>query len=217
MSRTPNGSFPFTGGRTVVALLICLLCAAIPVRAQPVDEQAALTFISRLSDEVVAILGSDSGNIEQREQRVRELMDTHVHIDFIARFSLGKYWPRASQEERSDYTAVFRQFFLQKYAGMLGGYRDQVVSVDGVKTTGESDFLVDTRVYDGKGGPPVNASWRVREFEGRPRIVDIVIEGISMAMNQRQEFASVLQRGGIGGLVDVLRATTERIPAQAPA
>ncbi len=199
-------------------LLAALVLAAAPGRAQntPTPEQAT-AFLESLSNQVLDILSSTATPIAEREQQVRDLMNKHVAIDFIARFALGKYWARASESERADYTVLFRRFFLQKYAAMLGGYKGQKVTIEGAKPTGDSDMLVATSIVDDGGGPPIHAGWRIRLFDGEPLIIDIVIEGISMALNQRQEFSSVLTRRGISGLLDVLRASTERVPAQAPA
>ena len=202
---------------SVLAMVVATLMALGPARADaPPSPEAATAFIRMLSGEALKILSDAEQPMEQREQRVRDLMDQNVAIDFIARFALGKHWLRASEQERTDYTALFRRFFLQKYAAMLGGYDNQVVTINGAKPAGDSDMLVETAIDDGGGAPPIKAGWRVRLFDQQPKIIDIVIEGISMALNQRQEFSSVLSRGGITGLMDVLRATTERVPAQAP-
>lgn len=203
---------------TVLAVAASMLLTAAVARAEdtPTPEQAT-GFIQQLSDQALGILADTGQTLDGREQHVRDLMNQNVAIDFIARFALGKYWARASESERTEYTAVFRTFFLQKYAAMLGGYDNQVVTVEGAKPAGDKDMLVSTSIADSNGAPPIRASWRVRLFDSKPLIVDIVIEGISMAMNQRQEFSSVLSRGGLSGLMDVLRASTERVPAQAPA
>ena len=199
----------------LAALLLALSGSAGAV--EPPSPERATAFIDMLSDQALQLLSDDQQPLAQREQQVRELMDRHVAIDFLARFALGKYWLRASEDERGEYTRLFRRFFLQKYAAMLGGYDNQQVSIGEARPAGEQDMLVETSIDQGQGAPPLKAAWRVRLFDDEPKIIDIVIEGISMALNQRQEFSSVLSRGGISGLMDVLRATTERVPAQAPA
>ena len=185
----------------LACLAAVLLFAGTARAAEPIGPDAATDFISELSGQTLTILSDDQQPLEEREQRVRDLMDKHVAIDFIARFALGKHWLRASEQERADYTVLFRRFFLQKYAAMLGGYDNQLVTINGAKPAGDSDMLVETTIDEGKGAPPVKAGWRVRLFEQQPKIIDIVIEGISMALNQRQEFSSVLARGGLSGLM----------------
>lgn len=213
VDRLPALTRPLLACLVAVLLTVCGNAAA----QQPPTPMVAQDFIRMLSDEALKILADPGQPLEKREQHVRDLMDEHVAIDFLARFALGKHWPRASEDERKEYTVLFRRFFLLKYAGMLGGYDDQVVTISNAKPAGDSDVLVETSIKDGGGAPPIKAGWRVRLFDDEPKIIDIVIEGISMALNQRQEFSSVLSRGGLTGLMDVLRATTERVPAQAPA
>jgi phospholipid transport system substrate-binding protein len=72
--------------------------------------------------------------------------------------------------------------------------------------------MVSTRI-DRPSGPPVEAQWRVRDNAGQPRIIDVMVAGISMVTTQRDEFAAVVQRQKVAGLIEVLRARTSKLPA----
>ena len=78
------------------------------------------------------------------------------------------------------------------------------------RPAGAKDVVVSTRI-ERPSGPPITAEWRVRVTDGRLRIIDVSIEGVSMVVTQRSEFASVIQRNGVEGLIEVLRARTTKM------
>jgi phospholipid transport system substrate-binding protein len=84
------------------------------------------------------------------------------------------------------------------------------------RPAGTKDVVVSTRILR-PSGPPIDADWRVRTTGERYRIIDVMVEGVSMVITQRSEFAAVVQRHGLQGLIEVLRARTTKLPAVAAA
>jgi phospholipid transport system substrate-binding protein len=107
---------------------------------------------------------------------------------------------------------LFGRFVIKTYSQHLGGFAGSSFDIIGAKPIGKKDILVRT-VVQRKSGPPVKAGWRVREKGDQHKIVDVMVEGISMAVTQRQDFASILKRDGVEGLLQILRAKTGRMPA----
>ena len=112
-------------------------------------------------------------------------------------------------------TARLAEFVLKTYSYRLGGYKGENFIVVSAQAQGDQDALVRSRI-DRPGGAPVQADWRVRVLDGRYKIVDVLVEGISMAVTQRSEFASVVQNNGTAGLLEALRARVARYPAKGP-
>ena len=190
--------------RSLPALLAGLLLGigslspALAATAMAPDD--AVRFIRGVADDALAVVGDTGGDA----QRVRKLIDSHVAIDFIGRFGMGKHWRDLGPDERERYLALYREFFLHRYAGILGGYQGRDLTVTGAKPAGDQDVLVGSRVRNDEG-EELPADWRVRMIDGKPKIVDIVIEGVSVAVNQRQEFTAVVERDGFAGLMEMLR------------
>ncbi len=181
-----------------------LLAAASP---EAVEGSAA--FIKALAQRAISILQSSNGKLSAREAEFRELLATGFDMPFIARFVLGKHWRRATPQERTDYVTLFTEFILQSYSRRLGGYSGETFAVSGAKTAGKRDVLVRTKIVR-PGGPPIKADWRVRPKDGQYRIIDIMVEGVSMAVTQRSEFNAVVRKQGMQGLLQALRARTEK-------
>ena len=174
----------------------------------------AAQFIDRLGAEAIETLRASSHTLEQREARLRELLRSDFDLRFIGRFVLGKHWRSATPEQRSDYLVLFSEYVLNTYSARFGGYAGQSLTVLDARQAGERDAVVRTRI-DRPSGPPIIADWRVRIIGERYRIIDVMVEGISMVITQRSEFAAVIQRHGIEGLLAVLRARTTQLPATA--
>lgn len=175
----------------------------------PDTVQAAARFVDELAGKAMAVLRRNQGSLEQREAALRAILAKDFDLPFIGRFVMGRHWRRANAEQRAEYQAVFSQWLLQTYARRLGGYSNETFHVTGARPAGKKDTMVQTRI-NRPSGPPIIADWRVRARNGQFRIIDIMVEGISMAVTQRSDFGAVINRRGIAGLLQVLRARTEK-------
>lgn len=189
-----------------VALLGALLATAAPGPAQASEQQAA-QFIHQLSSRAIETLRTPDLTIDQRRDAFRDLLIRGFDISFIGRFVLGPYWRGATAAQRGEYLALYGEFFLASYAARIGDYAGQTITVIGVRKANARDMIVRSSI-NRPGRAPITTDWRVRSLNGRYRVIDVMVEGISMAVTQRAEFASVAQRNGIDGLTAILRART---------
>ena len=196
------------------AVFVLALTPAVNAEERPSPDQAK-AFLSTLANDAAHLLANAERPLAEREEALRALLKANFEIPLIARIALGKHWRRTSQSDRVTYTAVFGEFLLLTYGSKLAAFERDKFEVVGAVPRGRRDIVVQTRISQ-PSGSPIKAGWRVRLFKGEPRIIDIVIEGVSMALNQRQEFASVLTRNGLGGLMEMLRARTQRLPVEGP-
>lgn len=200
--------------RTLLALAaLALLPRSAAAEASQADIDGATALIGNLAEQALAVLRRQDLSLEQRETVFRKLLRDGFDMDFIARFVLGKHWRELDAEQQAEYVEVFSEYVLQTYSRRLGGYAGQSFAVIGARTAGQQDVIVQTRI-DQPSGPPIFADWRVRSRAGAHRIVDVMVEGVSMAVTQRSEFGAVVQRGGVAGLIEALRARTQMMPAR---
>jgi phospholipid transport system substrate-binding protein len=142
-----------------------------------------------------------------RQRQFEELLDEDFDVPRIASFVLGRYWQKTSDTERQTFIAVFRDFMVSAYSQRFPDYNGQSLRVIGERTESATSTMVYTEIDQPASGQPIKVEWRVAD-RGGYRIVDINISGISMALAQREEFASSLQRNGgdISGLVQQLKS-----------
>jgi phospholipid transport system substrate-binding protein len=198
----------------LAAALTLIVLVTQPACAERPNAGAAAKFIQSLGDRAIATLQQDNLSLEQREQVFRRLLSDGFALELLGRFALGRHWRRATPEQRSDYAVLFSNYILKTYSKRLGGYAGETLAVTGTRDAGKQDVLVQTRISR-PSGPPLEAGWRVRTINGTMKIIDIMVEGISMALTQRQEFAAVISQRGVDGLIIALRARADEMSATA--
>ena len=174
------------------------------------DLEQAQVLIGRLADQAIAVLAEPGLNLEAREERLRVLLKDGFDLDFLARFALGRHWRLATPDQQEDYAGLFADYIQRTYACRLRTYSGETLRIGGARAAGERDVLVRTTIQR-SGAEPIVADWRVRPGESGGRIVDIMVEGVSLAVAQRSEVDSVVGRDGIEGLIQALRARTQKI------
>ncbi len=149
---------------------------------------------------------------KQRADRFREILTETFDLPTIARFTLGRYWRRASKKQRDEYVKLFEEFIVQAYSHRFKNLSGRTFTVKLSRKLNARDQLVLSEIEVEKGKPPVRVNWRVRLRDKAYRVIDVVVEGVSMSVTQRDEFAAVIRsKGGkIEGLLDALRRKTGR-------
>ena len=161
-------------------------------------------FVQSLGDRAIAVLTNEGYSAGDRKARYRNLLDEGFAVNTIGRFALGRYWRAATPDERDEYLGLFREFVLDTYAERLDGYAGETFEVVKAQVLDERDTMVSTEIR-GTDGPAIRVDYRVRAIDGVHKIVDVLVEGVSLIVTQRAEFASVINREGLDGLIARLR------------
>jgi len=178
--------------------------AVIQVSAQEqVNLDGAQAFISELTQKAIGFLENPDMTQEQRRVKFRALLINGFDMKTLARFSLGRYWRQATPAQKKEYTVLFQEMVVDVYSQRFDNYKGQIIEVRKARPEGKSDIVVMSAIGQ-PDGSEIQVNWRVRYKDGRYRVVDVVVEGVSMALTQRSDFSSVIQRGG--GQVEVLIA-----------
>ncbi len=167
----------------------------------------AAAFLVSLTDQAIEQLTDASLPVMERERSFRSLFRANFDIPAIGRFVLGRYWRKARPEVRKDFLSAFEEIMAQGFTSRFAGYADtkfEVVSVQAVKREGQ--FKLSFRITPTEGEIYL-VGWLVEQRKGQFRVLDVVGEGVSMALTLRSEYASVIKRSGgrVEGLVAQLR------------
>lgn len=162
----------------------------------------AENFVDAMAGRAIGFLGSQKMTEEQKRASFRRLLEDSFDMSTIGRFALGTYWRGASDAQRAEYQRQFKIMVVNVYSERFSEYTDQTFRTTGARADGANDALVSSLIESPEGKTPVRVDWRVRNKDGRYKIVDVIVEGVSMSLTQRSDFSSVIQAGG--GNVDVL-------------
>ena len=175
------------------------------VAAEDVWRTDPTSFINHFAEVGIDDILSANINEADKTERFRNLFNEGFDIPAIGRFVLTRNWRRANDTEKQEFVGLFEDVIVYTWSRRFSEYDGQTIDVRGTTPDGETGTLVDSAIVD-SNGQSVSVQWRLRQREEGLRIVDVIVEGVSMAITYRQEYASVIrQRGGLNGLLALLR------------
>ena len=153
---------------------------------------------------------------DERKAAINAVVDTYFDVDGITRFSAGRYWRAASDEQRVHYARQFRNVLVNTASRQFDQIKGLTFIPTISKVRGDKLILVGGIIKDGTGAlPDVEIFWRVSAIAGQPmRVIDVQIENISMLKTQRDENEAIIRRGG-GSFDALLQSLDERLAAMA--
>jgi phospholipid transport system substrate-binding protein len=176
--------------------------------------EAATAMIQDVGQEFLEVLGPDGQSDEHQLDKLIGLLKGAINLDTTGRLILAQNWRRASEEQREAYLDLFGPYALDTLASKIRASSAEIPleSFEIIKgePVGKNDVLVSTDLF-WPGYPPYRLDWRLRSRDdGSLQAIDVVVEGISMVVTQRAEFASVIERQGFDGLLNQMRDQVKR-------
>jgi phospholipid transport system substrate-binding protein len=184
------------------APLGAVLAGAPGARAD--DLSAARAMIQSTGDKMVAIIDSSAG-YAQKQAAFQQLVYANVDVDGVARFVLGRFWRVATPAQQRAYMETFRQLLVYAVTGQTSSFQGATFTVG--EAMQQPVGLVVTTTVNVPGKPPANVQWVVAMMDGQPKIIDILAEGTSLRLTERNDYAGVIsQHGGdVQPLIDAMR------------
>ncbi len=185
-------------------LLLALVAASsLAAHAYAEPAPAAQGFVDALASKVIDIVKDEGASRADKETKIETLFVDKVDIDFIAKFVLGKNWRTATPEQQKNYVAAYKPFILKNYAGRLAKYSGQTYTLKNSRMDGDASMV--TMVIHDTDGKDVVVDYRLQPKGKSFKVVDIIVEGVSLLQTQRSEFNGIVERKGIDGLIQALQ------------
>ena len=177
------------------AVLAGMALAALPLSGRAVEPSAAIAFIEKLTGDLTGILKQTSAS-NTRVDEFLALFRRTTALPDIGRFTMGLNWRAMSDGQKNRFLDAFERYAARVYVARIGDYNGQTIEVTGAQDVGRKGVLVKS-ILKTPGAEDVAVEWLVNERGGELQLVDIVAEGVSLAIAQREEFAAMVdQRGG---------------------
>ncbi len=201
----------------IIAAAVALVATgtAFPVHAQS-PASASVTeggqFVSDLASRAVAELTTGDLAMPERVSRFRGMLTEAFDVPGIGRFVLGRYWRVATESERAEYLKLFEDFIVQTYVQRFNDFAGANLRVLQTRPGQDGDVIA-TLEAGLPGKPTARFDVRMRREATAFKIFDVVVEGISMGVTQRDDFSAVIQRNGgkVEGLLASLRERTKGV------
>jgi phospholipid transport system substrate-binding protein len=189
-----------------LALFAAASVAAVPWIAASANTSAAQAreLIENLTRQALTILRTEKGDLAEREQKFRTVLTEYFAMQSISRRVAGKHWQSMSPDQQKEFMTLFSEWVLKTYSRRLGGYKGEEIAIEKASAVSDDTVLVQTRVSSEKRKNKVD--WRVvAEDAGKPKIVDVSVDGVSMLVAQKSEVSSIIKNKGVDGLITTLR------------
>lgn len=196
---------------TAAFVLVLTLAFSVPQAQADSHTDASAEFINGMANKAINTLTDTEITPEQRRDAFRELFREGFAVNGIARFVAGRYWRSAPEAEREEYLSLFEDVIVNTWADRFSQYSGQKFEVKGAtdatpNNSQEKVALVESLFFTSPT-TPVRIEWRVASKGNLFKIVDVKLEGISMATTQRDEFNAVVSKSGrkLSSLIEELR------------
>jgi phospholipid transport system substrate-binding protein len=159
------------------------------------NEKQAEAFMTEIGEKVITLLTNKSISNQERADQFRKILETKFNVKAIGKFVLGRYWKQASEEEKKKFLNLFTETTVASYATRFKEYTSEKFEITGSRRESDGGVTVLSRIVR-TNGQHILIDWKIFEKNGELRIYDVILEGISMGITQRSEYAAVIQKGG---------------------
>ena len=197
---------PFDAARRAILLAVLALAASGPALAQEGPD----ALVKRVSEDVMQVIKSDPKVQAGDTARIREVVETKLlpNFDFprMTALAMGRNWNKATPEQQKRLTDEFRSLLVRTYSGSLSQYRNQTIEYKPLRAdAAATDVTVRTEVVRA-GQTPVQIDYSMAKGANGWRAYDVIVGGVSLVTNYRDEFNEQIRQGGIDQLIASLVA-----------
>jgi phospholipid transport system substrate-binding protein len=191
----------------IPSFLLAAIVAAVPVSA--VGASGPETVIRETTDAVIAVLARKDLSVEQKHREIEQIVDTRFDFTTLSRLVLARNWNTLTPEQQQRFVAEFQRHLSLTYGRNIETYNQERVVITGEREEVRGDRTVKTRIAR-PSGEDIQVDYRLRETDGIWRVIDVVIEGVSLVANYRSQFQSIISRDGPAKLIDILHDKNEK-------
>lgn len=182
-----------------------------------IDAKKAQSFVEKITTEGIEEIINANISQDKKDQRFEKLFNEALDLDFIGQFVLGRYWKTASETQRTDFIKAYRDLNTKTWGGRFDEFKGRSFVFTGTTSSkSPGQVFVNSHVDIGQQ-EPAKVLWRVKETNGKYKIIDIIIENVSLAISARNEYAAFIKNnpGGIDALIKDLQNKIKQPQPQA--
>ncbi len=173
-----------------------------------VDAAKAETFIKNVTAEGIEDIINANVPQAEKDKRFAKLFNEALDLDFIGQFVLGRNWRTATAEQRKEFIKVYRQLNVSTWSKRFDEFKGKRFIFKGTAPSNSAGQVFVNSVVPMDQGEPAKVVWRVREKGGQYKVVDIIIENVSLAITARNEYTAFIKnnKGGVDALIANLKS-----------
>jgi phospholipid transport system substrate-binding protein len=171
----------------VISLFLLYQSTLLAYSSNPRD------FVNELVNDAITKLSDKNLNKNQKVDFIAQIALENVDINALSLYTLGELRKSANENDKNNYQEIFEKYFLKTLTSRLTDYSSSKFEIIGEDKKSASYTIVNSKVIPENGGPEIKIDWRIyTKNPEKPLIRDLIVEGLSLARTQKEEFASIL-------------------------
>jgi phospholipid transport system substrate-binding protein len=193
--------------RLLATGLVVAVSGFMFTRAHAQAVEKATAFMQQTGGQLTTIVNGAQGAADKR-RAITQILEGTVDVDGVARFCLGRFWRSATPDQQKRFLAAFHEVLVTNISSKLGEYKGVKLTVQ--RGRQQDDEVIVTTVVDRPNNPPTSVDWVVEKPASAPKIIDVIAEGTSLRLTQRQDYASYLTRNNndVDALINAMKQQT---------
>lgn len=190
--------------------LIAALLMSAQASAAEVDPTQAENFIKKITTEGIEEIINSNVSMAEKDARFTKLFNEYLDLNFIGRFVLGRYWKSATPKQRTEFIDVYRDLNIKTWSKRFDEFKGKRFVFNGTSPSNSQGQIFVNTTVPMEQGAPAKVVWRVKETGGKLKVIDIIIENVSLAITARNEYTAYIKKsaGGVDDLIRNLRQKT---------
>ena len=174
-------------------LIICFFSFLLFFSAALAYSSDPKEFVNELVNDAISLLSDKSATKEKKEDFIKTIALENVDINALGLYTLGELRKSSNKEDIIKYQDVFEKYFLKSLTSRLVDYSSSKFEIIGAEQKSANYTIVSSKIIPEDGNPEIKIDWRIyTKNPEKPLIRDLIVEGLSLARTQKEEFASIL-------------------------
>ena len=172
-----------------------------------VNSKSAVEMVKNLTKQGIEQIVNSTGSVEEKNAVFKKLFTENLDLDFIGKYVLGRYWRTATPQQKKEFINLYKEFNVKTWSKRFDEFKGKSFVFEGATpSSNKNQIFVNTSVPMPEG-EPISVKWRVYERKGELKVIDIIIENVSLAQTARNEYTAFIAKSpkGVEGLLESLR------------
>jgi len=161
--------------------------------------------VDSLASQVIGVLKDAALDSDQKRTRIEAIADEAIDFQTLSKLVVARNWAKFSPPQRQEFEREFRRHLSVTYGRNVDSYKNEKVQILGERVEVRGDVTVHSKLLRGGGSEDVLVDYRLRQRDGQWKIIDVIVEGVSLVSNFRSQFQDIVAQGGPDRLLTLLR------------
>lgn len=192
----------------ILAAFFAIVCMNISVAQADVNATEAEKFVKKMTDEGIEQIINANVSKEEKQQRFKKLFNDALDLDAIGKYVLGRYWRTATTDQKTTFINTYRELNTKVWSERFDEFKGRNFEFKGTTPSNSEGQIFVNTIVPMEQGEPASVVWRVKQDGKNYKIIDIIIEKVSLTMANRNEYTTFIKNNGgnIDALINNLKA-----------